>query len=281
MASPPESMKKKTPADTTPGCWNRYIAPLLAGFDIEIKWLPGRSGGHLVLPVRPSKTLSGPAPFVVVAALIMLTAVCLAGAENQAESKVLEKAQKGDFWGGYLGVGAAAAGTLLFFGALLTQAKELKLQKKELEDSREVAKQQATALRAQTQELARQNAMQQDRNDVDWLMSVLAQFPSGPSPMIRLVVERIVDIAEGEVDRTPEPAVTSPDHTKSLAMLSLAVARHPQHGPTWMWELRQLLDVRGDWYADTDDRKSHEMGEWRFLAEGIIDPTGQEGEVMD
>jgi hypothetical protein len=47
--------------------------------------------------------------------------------------------ESGDWVGGHIGVGVGAAGTVLFFAALLMQREELQLQRKELRRAREIA----------------------------------------------------------------------------------------------------------------------------------------------
>lgn len=73
------------------------------------------------------------------------------------------RAQRGDFWGGHLGVTSSFAGTLLFFAALLLQSRELSEQRKQLGLQREDSADSRRILQAQTEQLERQAAIAEEQ----------------------------------------------------------------------------------------------------------------------
>ncbi len=119
---------------------------------------------------------------------------------------------QGDFWGGYVGMGAGVAGTILFFSALVLQSSELKLQREELAESRKVAREQAAALKAQEEQLKRQNRLAQWRDEVQLIMSLaertwLSGAPGGGEAFMQPVAEFAMRMVLDPSERDPDSAL--------------------------------------------------------------------------
>lgn len=98
---------------------------------------------------------------LLVAAIVTPTYFTLAAycdAIENGEYGRLSLAERGDFWGGYLGGPMAFVGAMLFLIALMMQRHELSLQRQELADSRKVYQEQADQLRIQA-DIARSRAV--------------------------------------------------------------------------------------------------------------------------
>jgi hypothetical protein len=121
---------------------------------------------------------------------------------------------RGDFFGGHLAAAAGIAGTVLFFGALMLQRRELQLQRRELEQGRKVAESQAQALRAQagalqsqTEELRLQNALAERRDEVQFVLSLAAcavdalRRQKDPRPAIRQAADYVAERAVADYAR--------------------------------------------------------------------------------
>lgn len=85
---------------------------------------------------------------------------------SQAEEIGRRTGWLGDYWGSMLAVGTSMASTILFFGALNMQRKELHLQRREIRHARDVAKAQAEELKWQTIQLTAQTAAMKTATDL-------------------------------------------------------------------------------------------------------------------
>lgn len=130
------------------------------------------------------------------AALSLVVAIVLLFYTQQCAFDWGEAGARGDWLGGHIGAAAALAGALLFFGALW-------MQRRELIETREVAREQAEALRSQTAELEKQNRFAANRERTQWVLDVSERLQGiSPSandrPLVRLALTRIVLLAEDD-----------------------------------------------------------------------------------
>lgn len=113
-----------------------------------------------------------------------------------------ERGVRGDYLGGHLAAFAGLASFMIVTAALWLQSEELKQQRLEIEESREVAQEQAKALNAQQGELAEQNRIARDQADVQFIMTLSRhvmdarvarrEAPGGPLVEHRAMLAQIV-----------------------------------------------------------------------------------------
>jgi len=191
--------------------YRRHIAPWL-GKRIQISLVPATPRDDRDEPVAgpPKSRLAGfwararrgLTPWVTLATLVLGITLILAFQARQSDAAWSEKAQRGGFWAGYLVPGVALSGAILFFGALSAQANELRAQREEIEKNRQYHAEQVRALKEHFLAVGRQNKLQERRDDVQWLLTVAASLEKlhepERGPLVRVVMRRIVDQAEGD-----------------------------------------------------------------------------------